>query len=533
LTAYPIGDPWLPAGLLKDNDPIYLVKWESEWERPKLLHIQSIEDVEIFGIDSNNYGTFVLGKEAWDARYGARYGLSVAALERAELDAAVPAGARVTRVPPTPTPPTSTGTPLPTPTPTATPTPSLTPTATPPLAPEEAARAALSQLLPWYDDPPYPLAALPFVEVWLRDPDLGRDLAQAPWVIDGITAPLEHNAPYGLGNLYDHDPALARRMLAYSTEEPVRTRNIHILNVLGDMARDDPASLELLQAQEWFADGLSPEERAFVIVLEKVAYHDTLYPDLLQERFTLQATVDLPLSGETVLWAFGHDAIEGNVLEAMEDGARAAERVMASPLPVTDLIMLQVNPERYGGGFGGVNRSDSMVLSTGSGWPDSAHAALLYHEVAHYYYLAHEIGPFWLVEGGADFVRAYRQAWDDAEDWDGRVPLFEGNEYAGRQWCLNNGVSNVAALAEAGPTFQNSCSYHLGHYLLTHLFNTIGEAAFTSAMAELYRSYTRFEFYPSEEEVYQVFRKHVPADRAAAFRDVYRRFHGGPFLAGS
>ncbi len=401
----------------------------------------------------------------------------------------------------------------------------------PTLTPEEAAHAALSQLLPWYDDPPYPLAVVPFVEVWLRDPDLGRDLAQAPWVIDGITAPLEHNTPYGLGNLYDHDPVLARRALAYSTEEPVRTRNIHILNVLGDMARDDPDSLKLLQAQEWFADGLSPEERAFVIVLEKVAYHDTLYPDLLAERFTLETTVDLPLSGEIVLWAFGRDPIEGNVLEAMGHGALAAERVMASPFPVTDLIMLQVNAERYGGGFGGVNRSDSIVTSIGSDWEDFAHAPLLYHEVAHYY-LGHEIGPFWLVEGGADFVMAYAQEWDGTEDWDGQVPLFEGNEYAGRKWCLDNGVSNAAALAEADPEFAGPCSYSLGRYLLTHVFNTIGEAAFSSAMAELYRSYTQFQFYPSEEQVYQVFLNHTPPDGEEAFLDVYRRFHGGPFIDG-
>ncbi|MCY4623386.1 MAG: hypothetical protein OXC99_00020, partial [Chloroflexi bacterium] len=83
--------------------------------------------------------------------------------------------------------------------------------------PEQAARAALSQLLPWYDDPPFPLAAIPFVEVWLRDPELGRDLAQSPWAIDGL-GPLESSAVYGLGYLYDWDPALARRMLAYSAE---------------------------------------------------------------------------------------------------------------------------------------------------------------------------------------------------------------------------------------------------------------------------------------------------------------------------
>ena len=81
LRALPKGDPWLSAGLLKEGDPIYLVKWETEWPLPRLLHIQSIADVEIFGIDETNYGDFVLDRATWEARYG----ISVAGLQRAEL----------------------------------------------------------------------------------------------------------------------------------------------------------------------------------------------------------------------------------------------------------------------------------------------------------------------------------------------------------------------------------------------------------------------------------------------------------------
>ena len=79
-----LGDPWLSSGLLKDGDPIYLVKWEHDWERPKLLHIQSIRDVEIFGINAGNYGRFVLDKPTWEAKYG----LSADSLVREPLQAA-------------------------------------------------------------------------------------------------------------------------------------------------------------------------------------------------------------------------------------------------------------------------------------------------------------------------------------------------------------------------------------------------------------------------------------------------------------
>ena len=85
LRALPVGDPWLSAGLLKDGDPIYLVKWESDWAQPRLLHIQSIADVELFGIDGSNYGKFVLDRATWETQYG----MSAASLQRSTLPAAV------------------------------------------------------------------------------------------------------------------------------------------------------------------------------------------------------------------------------------------------------------------------------------------------------------------------------------------------------------------------------------------------------------------------------------------------------------
>ena len=64
------GAPWLSAGLLKDGEPIYFVKWEDNEPAPQLLHIQSIADVELFGIDGSNYGQFVLDRTSWEQRFG-------------------------------------------------------------------------------------------------------------------------------------------------------------------------------------------------------------------------------------------------------------------------------------------------------------------------------------------------------------------------------------------------------------------------------------------------------------------------------
>ena len=98
LRTMPKGDPWLSAGLLKQGDPIYLVKWETEWPQPRLLHIQSIADVEIFGINETNYGRFVLDVATWEARYG----ISVASLQRGELPPAVPTGGTAPSIPAAP-----------------------------------------------------------------------------------------------------------------------------------------------------------------------------------------------------------------------------------------------------------------------------------------------------------------------------------------------------------------------------------------------------------------------------------------------
>ena len=70
LRAARIGDPFLSAGLVRRNGPIYLAKWEQGQAQPTLLHIQSIGDLSRFGITGDNYGRFVLEEPAWNQRYG-------------------------------------------------------------------------------------------------------------------------------------------------------------------------------------------------------------------------------------------------------------------------------------------------------------------------------------------------------------------------------------------------------------------------------------------------------------------------------
>ena len=102
------------------------------------------------------------------------------------------------------------------------------------------------------------------------------------------------------------------------------------------------------------------------------------------------------------------------------------------------------------------------------------------------------------------------------------------------QYCQENEVPNLYTLYDQDhpdPVSQETCGYILGEYFLTVLYNIMGGPAFSAALSELYALYLAYDYYPSEERVYQAFLRQVPPEREAAFNDAYRQFHGGPFVS--
>ena len=377
-------------------------------------------------------------------------------------------------------------------------------------------------MLPWYENPAFPGAGIPIVEVWLRDAAFGRDLAQANWIADGIKR-LENDPIYGLGLLYDYDPALARRMLAYSAEDPAWDRNTMFLGALWSLMTYDPDKFELLISQPWFTDGLDAEERAFIVAIDKITGVDALYTDLVTlPRHTRSQVITLPLAGDVTIWAFSNKPLGAEFLEAAERGLRGAEALMGAPFPSTDIIILSLTLDDCNDGLcGGANFVDSLVLVAEAGLPLGD--KILYHEIAHFYLTA-EFGPFWLYEGAASFTESYTAALPDAELMPEPLDL---------QYCQENGVPNLHTLNDYNhpdPVAQETCGYFLGEYFLTVLYNIMGEPAFSGALRELHELYLAYEYHPSEERVYQAFRRHTPSGRTAAFNDAYRQYHGGPFV---
>ena len=67
-----IGDPYLSLPLLLRSGDVFLPKWEQDQARPTLLHIRSIADVQVFGVNGSNYGRLVKSTSDWERETGLR-----------------------------------------------------------------------------------------------------------------------------------------------------------------------------------------------------------------------------------------------------------------------------------------------------------------------------------------------------------------------------------------------------------------------------------------------------------------------------
>ena len=264
--------------------------------------------------------------------------------------------------------------------------------------------------LPWITDDmtAYESGALRYLAgIAKTDLELAINAAGSPWVTDGIVSH-ESFALNDLVFMADWNPEFARYALGFSTDAPVRARDVYLISDLYRLHGVRTEQIEHLIGQPWFTDGLDPEERAFIITLNSPD-PDWFY-DLVETRFTQSATISLPLTGEVDLWAFRHTPFpsDEDLLVVMEQAVRGAERFMAVPFPMNDVIVLFLEESKYLGGFGALHVYDHIrVARSGDSLVTDA---TVYHEVAHYYFSV-GIGPTWLVEGGADFMVSYIRDW--------------------------------------------------------------------------------------------------------------------------
>ena len=142
----------------------------------------------------------------------------------------------------TPIPPTATPSPIPTATPippTNTPVP---PTNTPTPTAREVAASQLSEITPWFENPPdrfHSTAAGVLTAVWIRDSDLAETLARMPWVANGVTE----------GDLI-------------------------ALEAVWGFAFVELEIVRMLSSLPWIADGVNNDERWALFYLNIIAHKD-------------------------------------------------------------------------------------------------------------------------------------------------------------------------------------------------------------------------------------------------------------------
>ncbi len=430
-----------------------------------------------------------------------------------------------------------------------------------------AADLALAKLVanyPWVGDDmtSYEVSALGSLGIIATDPTVLKLAVGYPWVVDGIKF-VEQRALLYLSSIAQSQPELARLVAGLTwvandmnfekqdilalldIHDPDKVRymlgmarqpeesmdgperwNLKLLHSLLRLLSLPPDTFEKLIVQPWFADGLDEEEAAFVTVLgTSHHYSPPVYRDLIQTRHTQSMTISLPLAGEVNLWAFSNIPFppDENVVATIGDVVRTTESFLGVPFPTNTVVLLiipeteqEFGPGGYIGSFMWLTRNGSNPMSTRT----------VYHETSHYYFA---FGPSWLSEGGANFLEAYTSNRVGILSFDDRS---KGLEEAVED-CAEIGAANIDQLNEllrTGPfRYYYGCSYSLGEYFLTSVFEMLGEEAMSSALREFYVLSDEGRLWMSGETIYRTFLKYTPEGLEEEFRELFRRLHGGPY----
>ena len=370
-----------------------------------------------------------------------------------------------------------------------------------------------------------------------QDVEMAKSMSS--WVLEGLS-PLTAWSLRQIAEIASIDLRLARQVinLIGTPIEDIEDRERYFLDSLFGIAQTRPDDLRELVSRSWFTDGLSDEEIAFVAALRGVGsqYPEQLYKSLLQSRFTQSKAITLPLAGDVSIWAFQDIPFppDEDVVDVMEQAARALEEFTGVPFPTTDIIGLIIVKRPNGDyslGYEGLYLGSHVLLNRDK--PDlPVSRRTVYHEIGHYYL---NRGPAWLVEGGANFMAAYishRTGWERLED---RRPEVSADVQTNCAEFI--GVNNLQQLSDFQPDFQrqynriHQCNFNLGEFFLMSLFDGLGEDVVGAALGELHLLSLHEGPSVTEEQIYRVFLRNTPLELEEALLELYRRVHGGLFLS--
>lgn len=408
-----------------------------------------------------------------------------------------------------------------------------------------------------------------------RDLQFALDVASAPWVKDGLVS-YEEAALGDLLSMHSLDPGLAKQLLANTLHTPVRSSDVRVITALQELVTDTDAEgkrtsrYHRLANTSWFTDGLDVRERALINALNMVYVNDDKFFDrLLASHHYRSLAFSIPMAGPFTIWAFSDRPIpeDLHLLSRVAQGLHGAERIVQSPLPFNDIVILlagehamyrtrEVSPP-----FTEVVvmapweilvNQDGLILiqATRTHLINQTVASLYFTERVGPNYPYYEypdprwklFDPKWFAYSAPEFINAY------TDDWQGSRSLPNYNhEWAteARSKCADRGLTNIHALtSQTEPTLYSRgeplrrCADLYGRQLLFLLFTTLGEERMSSAMRDLYllsersgwRTNAEGIVFPSEKDIYRTFLRYTPPHLYDEVRHWYNHLHGGPFV---
>ena len=297
----------------------------------------------------------------------------------------------------------------------------------------------------------------------------------------------------------------------------------YFITSMNRLASKDPAFFGRLSGQPWFNNDLAEDKMALIVTMPSIAHN--LIDDLIESHYVKANTVSLSLADDVNIWVFQNTPFpqDEDLVTIIEDVARMSENLLKTPFPTTDVILLVVD------------RSEKRYTYYSGHYDSHIQLARYYgrvnhipHEMAHYYFFAPLTGPRWLTEGAAELIAAHynhmigNQNLDNARSaaaWLAQF-CFDHDQIENIRHLMHIVSNNLVILRPEG------CIYDMGEDFLYKAEMTMGQAAVMSALGELHVSKLGVEPQTVEENIYDVFLKHVPIDRQEDFREMYQKLHG-------
>ena len=356
------------------------------------------------------------------------------------------------------------------------------------------------------------------------DPEFAKQVVDLWWVPHDMTKAKSQAISRLLGMAYQ-DLALARHVITEPfMGPPFRQRDEHALWVLWSWAIDrNTTPLAQLASEPWFTDGLDDLEAVLLPAIG--ASSDDFRQALIDTHYVASVPIELPLAGEVGLVVVRHTPFpkDDHTFATLEESVRAMEEFMAAPWPAGDVILLLVEPDIWGtigsGKFVGYLSGTSIeaaylrALILAINYEAGPSRAALYHETAHHYDFR---GHRWLVEGAANFFEAYMLARTGGESLEDRLAFLETHSRCERE-TIQQHIDDFGG---------KLCSYELGEKFMLAMYADLGKEVLSASLRDLYAK--SFLEYLDEDTIFHAFQSNVPPEREEAFKNVYRKYHGGP-----